>query len=113
MSPSIRKLAHMTVVATMVCGVAACATGKTDAQRQEDREIADRVETALSADRELYARHIHVQVNNGVAHLGGYVWTEPDMQEAVRIAELVDGVHRVVDDLELELNGIDNSNVGR
>jgi osmotically-inducible protein OsmY len=68
---------------------------------------------ALSADEELYSRHINVHANNGVIRLSGYVWTQPDLEEAKRVAESVQGVARVVDDLELERGGIDNSPVSR
>jgi osmotically-inducible protein OsmY len=48
-----------------------------------------------------------------VVRLSGYVWSQPDLLEAQRIAEAVQGVTRVVDDLELERGGIDNSPVSR
>ena len=63
--------------------------------------------------RELYSRHINVHSNNGVVRLSGYVWTQPDLEEAKRVAESVQGVARVVDDLELERGGIDNLPVSR
>jgi osmotically-inducible protein OsmY len=54
-----------------------------------------------------------VQADNGVVHLGGYVWNDFDQYEAERTAESVAGVSKVVDEMELERNGIDNSNVSR
>ncbi len=75
---------------------------RTEAERQADKETADRVLAALSADQELYSRHINVHANSGVVRLSGYVWTQPDLEEAKRVAESVQGVSRVVDDLELE-----------
>jgi osmotically-inducible protein OsmY len=95
--------------------VVACATGpaKSDAQRQADRETAERVQAALDADKHLYAKHIYVRADNGVVHLSGYVWESPDLFEAKSVAELVPGVSSVVNDLELQRNGMDNSGVTR
>jgi osmotically-inducible protein OsmY len=99
----------------LLCGVAACATGpaKSDAQLQADREMAARVQSALDADKQLYARHITVGADNGVVRLTGFVWDPPDLNEAKSVAELVPGVSSVVNDLELERNGMDNSGVTR
>lgn len=95
--------------------VFACATGprKSDAQQQADRETAERVQTALDADKRLYAKHITVRADNGVVRLSGFVWDPPDLLEAKSVAELVPGVSSVVNDLELERNGVDNSGVTR
>ncbi|HLY53270.1 MAG TPA: BON domain-containing protein [Steroidobacteraceae bacterium] len=100
--------------AILLCGVAACASGpKTDAQLQADKETAARVETALNADKALYARHITVRADNGVVRLSGYVWEAADLQLAMAIAEGVPGVSRVISDLELNRNGDQNSAVTR
>lgn len=103
------------IAVAVLCGVAACASGphKTDAQRQTDKETAARVEAALNADKELYAKHISVYADNGVVRLTGYVWNASDFQTAVIIAEGVDGVTGVVNDLELNRNGNDNGPVAR
>jgi osmotically-inducible protein OsmY len=86
---------------------------KSEAQRQADREIAQSVQAALNADKQLYARHIFVRADNGVVRLSGFVWETPELFEATRVAEHVPGVSRVVNDLELERNGMDNSGVTR
>ncbi len=61
----------------------------------------------------LYARHIFVHADSGVVRLTGYVWDPPDLFEAKSVAELVPGVSSVVNDLELNRNGMDNSGVTR
>lgn len=101
-----KRIFASTAVAVL-CGVAACASGppKTDAQRQADKETAERVETALSSDKVLYAKHIFVRADNGVVRLSGYVWEPSDFQLAIAIAENVPGVTQVVSDLELNRNG--------
>lgn len=115
MSPMRNRIANAVLVTVVACGAAACAMGprETDAQRQIDKETADRVQAALNADELLYARHINVRAREGVVRLAGYVWTQPDLDEARRIAASVEGVKTVVDDLELERNGVDNSPVSR
>lgn len=108
------KPVSLAVAVAAVCAVAACASGpRTDAQRQADRETAERVEAALSADKTLYAKHIFVRVDNGVVRLTGYVWEASDFQNAALIAEDVQGVTGVVNNLELNRNGNDNGPVAR
>jgi osmotically-inducible protein OsmY len=103
------------VAVAFLCGVAACASGppKTDAQHQADKEMADRVEAALNADKMLYAKHITAHADNGVVRLTGYVWETSDFDEARLVAEAVPGVTKVVNDLELNRNGNDNGPVAR
>jgi osmotically-inducible protein OsmY len=108
------KPVFLTVAIAAVCTVAACASGpRTDAQRQADRETAERVEAALSADKNLYAKHIFVHVDKGVVRLTGYVWDPSDLQSATLIAEDVQGVTGVVNNLELNRNGNENGAVSR
>ena len=99
----------------VLCGLAACASGprKTDAQLQADRDTAERVETALNADKALYAKHISVRADNGIVRLTGYVWNASDFETARLIAEDVPGVTGVVNNLELNRNGNDNGPVAR
>lgn len=103
------------VTVAVLCGLAACASGprKTEAQIQADRETAERVETALNADKSLYAKHISVHADNGIVRLTGYVWDASDFESATLIAEGVAGVNGVVNNLELNRNGNDNGPVAR
>ena|SRR5579863_896054 len=115
MSQVISRIGSAVLVGAVLCTLCACATGprKTDAQQQADKETAERVQSALDADRLLYAKHIVVRADNGVVRLTGFVWDPPDLDEAKRIAEGVDGVTSVQSDLELQRNGIDNAPVAR
>lgn len=99
----------------VLSGLTACASGpaRTPAQEQADREIAASVAAALDADKLLYARHITVRANGGVVRLTGFVWDNSDLVEAGRVAQLVPGVRRVVNDVELERNSSDNNGVTR
>lgn len=113
-SRDMNRLWRVGVALAILACLAACATvPKTEAQKEADRVTAQRVESALEADRALYAKHIYVRADNGVVHLSGYVWDPADVTEAIQTAELVEGVARVVNNLELERNGLDNSPVAR
>ncbi len=68
---------------------------------------------ALNADKELFARHITVRADSGVVQLGGYVWTQPELEDAIRIAGLVPGVTKVVDRMEVDRSGLSDSAVTR
>lgn len=109
---SARMISALAAVA-LSCVLAACATPRTTGQELADKETATRVQAALDGDRQLYAKHIFVRVDEGVVHLSGYVWDPPDLQEAQQVAELVPGVTRVVNSLELQRNGVDDSGVAR
>jgi osmotically-inducible protein OsmY len=99
---------------TLLGSLLACThTPRTEAQKAADKEIEARVDSALADDTELYAKHINVRSYLGVVHLSGYVWDPPDLNEAQRIARSVPGVTGVVNDLELQRNGLGNSPVAR
>lgn len=109
------RILHAAMAAALVCGTVACATGprKSEAQQQADNETANRVQLALNTDKELFARHITIRADDGVVVLGGYVWTQPELLEAIRIAGLVPGVAKVVDRIEIDRGGIGDSAVTR
>lgn len=115
LSRVINRATRAVVVLAAACILAACASGppKTEAQKQADQALAERVQTALTTDKEFYGRLITVRADNGVVYLAGYVWDPPDIATARIIAEGVDGVASVVNNLELQRNGIDNSPVAR
>ena len=98
--------ACMTLTAIAATALAACATPRTPEERAADAELAGRVQRALFADPTLYARHIDIDVERGVVHLGGYVWESSDYQAAQRDAAAVAGVRAVDADMELMRGGI-------
>jgi osmotically-inducible protein OsmY len=97
----------------MCCSLGACMTTKSPEQRQADRELAEQVQTALSADPNLYSRHIVVHGNGDVVTLGGYVWTPEEMTAAVQIAGGVAGVSKVVNRMEVDRGDVQDSGVTR
>jgi osmotically-inducible protein OsmY len=90
------------------CALTACSTTprRTAEQRLADADTAGRVQAALLADPDLYARHIDVEVDRGVVHLGGYVWEAEDFRTARRDAGSVPGANAVVTDMELVRGGL-------
>ncbi len=115
MPPTMNRIWTAWVLAFAVCcGLAACmTTPKTPAQRQADKELADQVQAALTADPNLYSRHITLRADNGVVTLGGHVWTPAEMSAAVQIAEGVAGVTKVVNRMELDRGAVQDSGVSR
>ena len=68
--------------------------------------MANYIYTQLNADPIYYFRHVDVKVDNGVAHLSGYVWSTDAIYQARRIAMNVPGVTGVrTNQLQLERNG--------
>jgi osmotically-inducible protein OsmY len=92
----------------LACTVIACSTTprRTAAQQAADAETADRVQAALLADPDIYARDIDVRVDRGVVHLGGYVWEATDFRTAQRDAASVPGANAVVSEMELVRGGL-------
>jgi osmotically-inducible protein OsmY len=72
-----------------------------------DGPTAEQVYEALNADPTDYFRHVDVQVRHGVVTLSGYVWSTPALYRAEKITTGIPGVTRVVDQLELERDGIE------
>jgi osmotically-inducible protein OsmY len=95
------------VAVAALCATLGCATSppRSAEQRAADAEASARVEAALAADPLLYARHIDVRVDNGVVHLGGFVWANEDFLLARRDAAAVAGVNAVDNEMELMRGG--------
>ena len=73
-----------------------------------DEILANTVCSELNADPIYYFRHVDVRVDNGVAHLSGYVWSTDAIYQARKIAMNVPGVTGVrTNQLLLERNGRD------
>ena len=105
---SSHRVLPMAILVLTACGVAACSMTprRSAAERVADAAIADRVQAALLADPNIYARHIDVSVNRGVVHLGGYVWEDEDFRTARLDAASVPGATTVVTDMELMRGGL-------
>jgi osmotically-inducible protein OsmY len=73
-----------------------------------DEVLTNTVYSELNADPIYYFRHVDVRVDNGIAHLSGYVWSTDAIYRARRVASNVPGITGVTtNQLELERNGRD------
>jgi osmotically-inducible protein OsmY len=70
-----------------------------------DRELAARVRTALHADPYFDDEHVSVSVANGAIVLRGFVFSDWDLRDAIRIARAAAGDRRVIDDLSIQEGG--------
>jgi osmotically-inducible protein OsmY len=70
-----------------------------------DEELRGRVEAALRSDPYFNDAHVTVSVDKGDVLLGGFVFSDWDLLDALRIARKAAGNRRVVDNLSIELGG--------
>lgn len=70
-----------------------------------DEQLRARVQAALGSDPYFYDEHVTVSVQNGDIHLRGFVSSDWDLLDAIRIARKAAGQHRVVDNLSIEVGG--------
>ena len=87
--------------------VAACAGDppKSSQQSQSDIRATKEFYSKLNSDQNYYYPHVTIRVENGVAHLSGYVWNAQALYHAKQVASSVPGVTSVVDNLALERDG--------
>ena len=98
---------HLAVAIAVALMATACAMRLTrsTAEQARDAELAARVESVLTRDPRIYARHIDVDAEQGIVRLTGYVWSSEDLYEAKRISATVPGVTAVVSQLEMMVGG--------
>ncbi len=99
----------------MTVMITACSTSppRSPEQVRADQAIADRVYAALNADPTYYYRHVDVSVYGGVAHLSGYIWSLEALVRAKQIAARVQGVTLVVNEMELDREGVNGGHSAR
>lgn len=91
---------HTLLLGCVTASIAAWALA--DTPPGDDAMLTSKVKAALRADNLLLARHIDVQVREGVVHLGGFVESEQDLHRAEKDAKDVAGVHEVKNEMELK-----------
>lgn len=69
-----------------------------------NRQLSERVRAALDAQPYLYDRHVDVTVEGDAVVLSGVVFSDSELQEALRIARKTAGYRSVVDNLSIERN---------
>ena len=70
-----------------------------------DEKLAKRVKDALHSDPYFYDEHVTVSVEKGAVVLHGFVSSEWDLRDAIRIASKAAGDRRVVDNLSIKEGG--------
>lgn len=70
-----------------------------------NRELSGRVRAALHAAPYFYDRHVDVTVEGDAVVLSGLVFSDWDLQEALRIARNAAGNRPVIDNLSIEEGG--------
>jgi hyperosmotically inducible protein len=101
--------AAMAVAATYAVLACSSLPPRSAEELAADTAIAAKVEAALVADPDIYARHIDVAVDRGVVRLGGFVYSDEDFRSARRDAASILGVKNVDTDMELMRGGISGS----
>jgi osmotically-inducible protein OsmY len=70
-----------------------------------DEDLKKRVKAALHADPYFSDEHVMVSVERGVVVLRGFVFSDWDVRDALRIARKAAGDRRVVDNLSIKDGG--------
>ncbi|CAG0961999.1 cytidylate kinase family protein [Geobacter sp.] len=87
--------------------VAAAKDPRLKNDEENTREIVDeiilckKIETELFRSNAIENLHFKISTKNGVACLSGHAHSDAEKQEALRIAEGVEGVERIEDDLQV------------
>ncbi|MES2604248.1 MAG: BON domain-containing protein [Pseudomonadota bacterium] len=85
-------------LASMV-GCAAVDDDITVSEAVDDTVITTKVKAALVADDDLEAREIQVETREGVVQLSGFVDERDDIPKATRLADGIEGVRSVVNNI--------------
>jgi hyperosmotically inducible protein len=89
-------------IAFLVGGVAACSLfqgRETTGQYFDDATITTKVKEAFVADPHVKASQVSVETMQGVVQLSGFVDSSKSEQKAVSLAQQVNGVRAVKDDI--------------
>ena len=70
-----------------------------------DQQLQSKVENALLSDPYFYGTHVTVSVKYSTVILEGFVFSDWDLRDAIRIATKALGGSRVVDNLTIEVGG--------
>jgi osmotically-inducible protein OsmY len=76
-----------------------------DTAPQIDEDLGQRVKAALHKDPYFYDEHVDVSVENGAVVLRGFVFSDWDLRNAIRIATKAAGGRKVVDNLTIKQGG--------
>jgi osmotically-inducible protein OsmY len=90
------------VAATSMIGCAATAKSESTGQYVDDTAITAKVKTAIFDQPTLKSAEINVETFKGVVQLSGFVRSQENISTAVRVAQGVNGVTSVKNDMRLK-----------
>lgn len=80
-------------------------SGRAAGRAMDDTWITTKVKSALLADRRTSGLDIQVDTDRGVVQLSGFAANEGEKQRAVELANTVEGVKDVKDDIRVSQGG--------
>jgi DNA-binding response OmpR family regulator len=94
---------HFAAVALLAVALSGCQamTGRTAGQNVDDARISTAVQATLTSDKASNFTRIDVDTTNGVVYLNGTVQSAEQKARAEQLAGRVDGVKKVVNNLQL------------
>jgi osmotically-inducible protein OsmY len=95
---TLTKITAMSALA-LVLGGSTMAHAETTGQYVDDATLTTKVKSALLADTRLKAMHVSVETDHGTVMLGGTVDSKDLESAAIKIANQVDGVKTVQDNI--------------
>jgi osmotically-inducible protein OsmY len=105
LSSSKRQSMILVSVASAAFGLNGFASATQATVQATDEQLRARVQAALLSDPYFYDEHVTVSVQNGDVHLRGFVSSDWDLLDAIRIARKAAGQNRVIDNLSIEVGG--------
>ena len=96
--PSLRLLVPLLVVVVAVTG---CMSTRPASTQVDDAALTSKVKAALAADTTTNPLNVDVDTNEGVVRLSGMVEEADNRRRAEEVARNVEGVRRVVNDLQV------------
>lgn len=103
MSKSLSRLSFlMPLVLIAFMGCAATRTHESTAEYVDDSVLTLKVKTAILGDEALKSSEINVETFKGVVQLSGFVNSQSDINHAVVVAQNVNGVSSVKNDMQLK-----------
>jgi osmotically-inducible protein OsmY len=97
----LKTLSLSSAVLLTLAGCAGNGMQRSTGQYVDDKTISMRVKTALISDKEVKARNVDVETYKGVVELSGFVESRDEAERAVSLAQKVDGVKSVKDDMHV------------
>ncbi len=105
MTTSTARRVATTVLFSSLLALAACASTRTSEGTGgyiDDTVITTKVKAAVLDDPSLKSAEINVETFKGVVQLSGFVRSQADINEAVKVARSVEGVKSVTNSMKLK-----------